>query len=132
MSVSFGQYLKEHMKAQRITQAELAEKVGVARSTISMYTSDISFPPADVLSKIEAMLCLDHVEVLSVSAKQREDMRNVVKSQVKEAYGKEAIEILEAFPYLTRPGKEKLLERVSELLEIKRYNNKWLLDVLDK
>ena len=55
-----------------------------------------------------------------------------IKAQVKEAYGREAVEVLEAFPYLTKVGKEKLLERVSELLEIKQYNTRWMLDLLSE
>ena len=132
MAISFGQYLKEHMKMQKTTQAELAEKIGVARSTVSMYTSDISFPPDDVLTKIESALGLDHIDVLSVAAAQKEDARKEIKEQVKEIYGKEAVDILEAFEYLTKPGKEKLIERASELLEIKKYNTKWMFETLGK
>lgn len=130
--MSFGQYLKEHMKEQKITQAELAEKIGVARSTVSMYTSDVSLPPVDVLSKIEFILGLDHFEVLAVTAEQKENIRNTIKAQVKDVYGKEAVELLEALPHLTKAGKEKLLERVSELMEIKKYNTNWMLDILSE
>lgn len=130
MSESFGQYLKRHMKEQKVTQQELADKIGVARSTVSLYVLDTTFPSSEVLGKIQTTLNLDSVEVAAITAAQKAELKDSANETIKAAYGKEAIELLECYSHLTKQGKEKLMERVSELLEIKRYNTKWLLDKL--
>ena len=123
LSVSFGRYLKNKMKIHNVTQAELAEKIGVARSTVSMYTADITFPPCDVLAKIEKALNLDHLEVLQIEAMQRDESTTAIISEVKKHFGRESAELLEILSNLTKDGQKKLLDRGYELLQLKGYGD---------
>lgn len=50
--VNFGERLKMLRKGQKLTQQELANRLGVAKSVVSYYESGDRFPSYDVLIKI--------------------------------------------------------------------------------
>ena len=58
--------LTEALKQRTITQAELAEKVGVTQSMISHYISGRKLPALDTLSRLCSILDLDANEILCV------------------------------------------------------------------
>lgn len=60
------QALKEALKQQPLTQAELALKVGVSQSMISHYISGRKLPALDTLSRLCTVLDLDANEILCV------------------------------------------------------------------
>jgi len=50
--VNFGEKLKTLRTGQKLTQQQLAERLGVAKSVVSYYESGDRFPSYDVLIKI--------------------------------------------------------------------------------
>lgn len=50
--MNFGERLKVLRKGQKLTQQELATRLGVAKSVVSYYESGDRFPSYDVLIKI--------------------------------------------------------------------------------
>ncbi len=50
--MNFGDRLKELRKGQKLTQRQLGERLGVAKSVVSYYESGDRFPSYDVLIKI--------------------------------------------------------------------------------
>lgn len=58
--------LTEALRQRTITQAELAEKVGVTQSMISHYISGRKLPALDTLSRLCSVLDLDANEILCV------------------------------------------------------------------
>ena len=52
MSVNFGDKLKSLRTAQKLTQQQLAERIGVAKSIVSYYESGDRYPSYDVLVRI--------------------------------------------------------------------------------
>ena len=50
--LEFGKKLKELRKANNLTQSQLAERIGLAKSIISYYESGDRWPSYDVLIKI--------------------------------------------------------------------------------
>ena len=50
--MNFGEKLKMLRKGQKLTQQELATRLGVAKSVVSYYESGDRFPSYDVLIKI--------------------------------------------------------------------------------
>lgn len=50
--VNFGEKLKALRKGQKLTQQQLADRLGVAKSVVSYYESGDRFPSYDVLVKI--------------------------------------------------------------------------------
>ncbi len=58
--------LIDALEQRTITQAELAEKIGVSQSMISHYVSGRKLPALDTLSRICTVLDLDANEILCV------------------------------------------------------------------
>ena len=50
--MNFGERLKELRRGQKLTQQQLADRLGVAKSVVSYYESGDRFPSYDVLIKI--------------------------------------------------------------------------------
>jgi SOS regulatory protein LexA len=63
---SFGEFLANLRKKKRLTQIELADKIGVGHSTISYYEQNKVFPSVDVLAKIASVLDADFNELLEM------------------------------------------------------------------
>lgn len=58
--------LADALKQRTITQAELAEKIGVSQSMISHYVSGRKLPALDTLSRLCTVLDLDANDILCV------------------------------------------------------------------
>lgn len=73
--MSFGEKLKALRKGQKLTQQQLAARLGVAKSVVSYYESGDRFPSYDVLVKIahtfrvttDYLLDVDPLRTLDVS-----------------------------------------------------------------
>ncbi|MGN0556414.1 MAG: helix-turn-helix domain-containing protein [Acutalibacteraceae bacterium] len=71
----FGERLKELRMSQHMTQQELANRLGVAKSIVSYYESGERFPSYDILVRIarifrvttDYLLEIDHRRMLDVS-----------------------------------------------------------------
>lgn len=50
--MNFGEKLKTLRTSQKLTQQQLAERIGVAKSVVSYYESGDRYPSYDVLGKI--------------------------------------------------------------------------------
>jgi len=67
MDTTFGEWLKEQLKAQHITQSELAGKVGVQPPQISRIISGERGPTTDLLIKIGDALRIPRAVVFSAA-----------------------------------------------------------------
>ncbi len=73
--MDFGEKLKLLRKGQKLTQQQLAERIGVAKSVVSYYESGNRFPSYDVLIKIanvfhtstDYLLDMEKTRVIDVS-----------------------------------------------------------------
>lgn len=73
--MDFGQKLKTLRKGQKLTQQQLATRLGVAKSVVSYYESGDRFPSYDVLVKIartfhvttDFLLDIERTRILDVS-----------------------------------------------------------------
>ena len=59
MGVQFGEKIRNARKAASMTQRQLAEKLGVANTSISNWEKDLSRPDADALQRLCAILGMD-------------------------------------------------------------------------
>ena len=80
--MSFGEKLKTLRKELKLTQQQLAERVGVAKSVVSYYESGERYPSYDVLVKLarifhvttDYLLDIERNRVLDVSDLSEEDI----------------------------------------------------------
>lgn len=96
MKVNFGPKLKALRTGQKLTQQQLADRIGVAKSVVSYYESGDRYPSYDVLIKIakifhtttDYLLDLSKDNVIDVTGLSEEDI--AVVRTVAEALKKKA------------------------------------------
>lgn len=94
--MNFGEKLKALRTGQKLTQQQLAERLGVAKSVISYYESSDRYPSYDVLVKIarifhtttDYLLDIERSRVIDVSGLTEEEIA-VVTSMVELLKSKE-------------------------------------------
>lgn len=87
--MDFGGKLKELRRGQKLTQQQLAERIGVAKSVVSYYESGDRYPSYDVLVRIahifhtstDYLLDISKENMIDVSGLSQEDVA-VVRSVV--------------------------------------------------
>ena len=80
--MNFGERLKELRNGQKMTQQQLATRLGVAKSVVSYYESGDRFPSYDVLIKIartfhtttDYLLGIERERVIDVSGLSEEEI----------------------------------------------------------
>ena len=83
--MSLGEKLKALRTAKKMSQTELAERIGIAKSVISFYESGDRFPSYDVLIKIarifnvttDYLLDVERERTVNVSGLSEEDIAAV-------------------------------------------------------
>lgn len=81
----FGDKLKELRKGQKLTQQQLADRIGVAKSVVSYYESGERYPSYDVLVRIahvfhtttDYLLDIKRERVIDVSGLSEDDIAAV-------------------------------------------------------
>lgn len=101
--LSLGQYISARRKHMRLTQEELADKVGVSKSAIAKWETDGGLPDRDNLRRI--------AEVMNVSV---DDLHRIIEREgMKKAdfnvnITPEVIAALESYGYkVIRPGEKE-------------------------
>lgn len=69
MTETFGEFLRNTRKAKKLTQGQLAKKLGLDQSTISYYEKNEKTPGLDTLENMASILDIDLKELLSASGK---------------------------------------------------------------
>ena len=63
--VKIGSLLQELRKEKGLTQEQLAERMGVARRTVSRWETGSNMPDLDILMELADLYALDLREILS-------------------------------------------------------------------
>ena len=79
--IKIGVFLQELRKEKGLTQEQLAEKVGVARRTVSRWETGFNMPDLDVLIELADLYEVDLREILSGERKS-EHMNEELKETV--------------------------------------------------
>lgn len=112
-----GQLIKAARKKAGMTQAQLAEKLGISYVGVSQWENDLRNPKLDTLQRIASALGVPVQELIS-------DWEAVDKEEFKRVfiYGEGIKDRIDAaLDRLNDEGQEKAAERVEELTEIPKY-----------
>lgn len=131
MESSTGAQIKKYRTARKMTQSELASKVGCATITIRQYENNSRTPGLATLQKLAvALKCRieDLVGIQTFDTGEEFDER--WKELTKEANG-ESLTVIHttdprkfidfALDQMTEEGQTKVAERAAEVLEVPRY-----------
>lgn len=127
--MDIGEKIKQRRKELGLTLDEVAEKVGVGKSTVQKWESgrikNMRRDKIEILAKVLNMSPLDFVstEQLLDIAEKHINQEQLVIEDVKHFFGKEIAEIVKRSTLLNKSGIIKLLERMDELIETPKYSN---------
>jgi transcriptional regulator with XRE-family HTH domain len=101
--MSLGQYISTRRKHMRLTQEELADKVGVSKSAIAKWETDGGLPDRDNLRRIAEVMEVSVDELHRII--ERTDMKN---ADFNVNITPEVIAALESYGYkVIRPGEKE-------------------------
>lgn len=80
--MNFGTKLKQLRTTQNLTQQQLAERLGVAKSVVSYYESGDRFPSYDVLVKIARTFHVTTDYLLDVERKRVLDVSDLSENDI--------------------------------------------------
>lgn len=125
--MSIGDNIKKYRKQNKLTQKQLAEKLGKSYSVIQKYEIGIIEPPLDMLKQIAfafgipVSYLLDEVDSYPYS--QQEVIAAIMENNLKIIMNDDTPQskILFALDKLNQTGKETAVQRVEELTQIEKY-----------
>lgn len=80
--MNFGEKLKQLRKGQGLSQRELAERLGVAKSVVSYYESGDRYPSYDVLVKMTRIFHVTTDFLLDIEKKRMIDVSNLTEEEI--------------------------------------------------
>lgn len=95
MDKNFSNNLKEIRKSKGLTQKDMAEKIGVAKSTYSLYESGKREPNILTIKKIAKVLDISASELLNIKVNVNENLRLVFLKYQSFEYDKEDLKMID-------------------------------------
>ena len=93
--VKMGSFLAELRKEQKLTQAELGEKLGVTNKTVSRWETGIYMPPVEILEELSRLYGLTINEILSGRKLTTEEYKEMAESNIRETLKASTFELKE-------------------------------------
>jgi Predicted transcriptional regulators len=90
-----GTFLADLRKEQKLTQAELGEKLGVTNKTISRWETGSYMPPVEMLEELSRMYDLTINELLSGKKLSAEEYKEMAETNIKEALSNSSFSLKE-------------------------------------
>ena len=78
----FGNRLKNLRLRKRMTQSDLAERLGVTKSVISAYETGLRMPSYDILIKISRIFRVTTDYLLGLESKQEIDVSGLTENEI--------------------------------------------------
>ena len=111
-SIEIGRKINQRRKDLHLTLKDVADKVGVASSTISRYENgDINHVKLPVLESIAKVLSIDVTWLIGKTSEIIFDPFDYVKS----TWGENCVEFLRTFLDLNNTGQKKVFEYMKDL-----------------
>lgn len=123
--MTLGQKIKQIRQGRKITQKQLADKIGKSFSSVQKYEMDLATPPINTLEKIADALCVPFSVLLNDGSEVLEISKSGITYTFPDDDPDEDLFLLDEIKFLFRrlneSGQNKAVERVEELTEIPRY-----------
>lgn len=114
---NLGQKIKAARKAAKLTQRELAEKLGKNFSTIQKYENGIVEPPISLIPEIAKAIGISPIELMETAIPWPTDMQPAVEARERRE------KLISAYALLNDAGQEEAVKRVEELTQIPKYKS---------
>lgn len=132
--------IRKLRKAKKMTQQDLADKIGKGKSTVQKYELGITCPPLDVIRKICVALDCDFHDIVQSEPPRQStpESRHKIEDLMgkepgfldgqlpteKSETGKRIQRVKAAFDVMSQDGQEEATRRVEELARLPEYQKK--------
>ena len=132
--------IRKQRKAKKMTQQDLADKIGKGKSTVQKYELGITRPPLDVIRKICVGLDCDFHDIVQSdppresAPESRHKIEDLMGKEPgfldgqlpteKSEMGKRIQRVKAAFDVMSQDGQEEATRRVEELARLPEYQKK--------
>lgn len=124
-SIEIGKKINQRRKDLNLTLKDVANKVGVASSTISRYENgDIDHVKLPVLESIAKVLSIDIAWLIGKTDNYNPKPIYNPYDFVKSAFGNDCVNLIKTFLTLNTMGQKKVLEYIKDLSVNINYNTK--------
>lgn len=120
--MNFNERLRTIRKEKGLTQAELAEKAGIAVNSIRLYEAGARLPKLDTIGRIAEVLGVKVAELMGMEG--AITLSKIQFESEQDCYGEEILQyrrMVTAFSYLNHKGAEKAASAVEDLAKINEY-----------
>lgn len=129
MPDSFQNRFLEAMKLRHMKQKDVVKKSGLDKAQISQYTNGKHEPMQDALHKLATALDVNVAWLMGHDVPIELDEQQLEKKfttceLIEKCYGSKAYEVVELFTKLNDVGKEKILEQLSDMVQLTKYTEK--------
>ena len=115
MHSNLGQTIKAARKAAKLTQRELAEKLGKNFSTIQKYENGVVEPPISLIPEIAKALVISPIELMETTIPWPTDMQPAIEARERRE------KLISSYSLLNDAGQKEAVKRVEELTQISKY-----------
>ena len=116
--VKMGSFLAELRKEQKLTQAELGEKLGVTNKTVSRWETGIYMPPVEILEELSRLYGLTINEILSGRKLTTEEYKEMAESNIRETLKASTFELKEKQTSVYKGYKQDKIEMRGDRAEM--------------
>ena len=116
--VKMGSFLAELRKEQKLTQAELGEKLGVTNKTVSRWETGTYVPPVEILEELSRLYGLTINEILSGRKLTTEEYKEMAESNIRETLKASTFELKEKQTSVYKGYKRDKIEMRGDRAEI--------------
>ena len=116
--VKMGSFLAELRKEQKLTQAELGEKLGVTNKTVSRWETGTYVPPVEILEELSRLYGLTINEILSGRKLTTEEYKEMAESNIRETLKASTFELKEKQTSVYKGYKQDKIEMRGDRAEM--------------
>ena len=113
-----GSFLAELRKEQKLTQAELGEKLGVTNKTVSRWETGTYVPPVEILEELSRLYGLTINEILSGRKLTTEEYKEMAESNIRETLKASTFELKEKQTSVYKGYKQDKIEMRGDRAEM--------------
>lgn len=134
--------LRELRNSRKLSQQELADLLGISKSSVNMYERGEREPGIDTLEAIADYFNVDMDYLTGKTSKikifdEKYDTEKLSKESevykaIDECFGKQAAELVHLFNNFNEEGQEKLLDFAKDMSQLERYKKGSESEVVEK
>ena len=110
--VKMGSFLAELRKEQKLTQAELGEKLGVTNKTVSRWETGIYMPPVEIMEELSRLYGLTINEILSGRKLTTEEYKEMAESNIRETLKASTFELKEKQAFFKKKWRKEHISTI--------------------